>query len=193
MENIKLLINLYKGDTMKSLFTLLFLLFVVYIFYSFFGNLKLTILLGLIFLMIASILFFQEREEKKRQERLKQAGMHEIDLMKGIDFEDYLIILFKGLGYRVKGTPASGDYGADFIIEGPKRIVVQAKRYKKPVGIRAVQEILSALTYYDAVEAWVITNNYYTEPAKKLAQKSGVKLIDRNELTELIIQLKAPS
>ncbi|UOE58242.1 restriction endonuclease (plasmid) [Cytobacillus oceanisediminis] len=138
-------------------------------------------------------LIFQVWREKQREERLRKAGMYEIDSMSGKDFEDFLFLLFKQSGYRVRRTPASGDYGADLILEGPQKIVVQAKRYNKSVGVRAVQEVASACTYYDAEVAWVITNNYYTAPAERLAEKSGVRLIDRNELTDFILQLKESS
>lgn len=173
------------------LYYVLLMSVLIFGFYVFIGNPIITVLLGFLVLIMGSLLILHTWQEKQRQERLRQAGMHEIDCMSGKDFEDYLLLLFNKLGYyRVNGTPASGDYGADLIIEEPRRIVVQAKRYKKRVGVRAVQEIASARTYYDAAEAWVITNNYYTEPAERLAKKSGIRLIDRNELVDLIIQLK---
>ena len=43
------------------------------------------------------------------------------------------------------------------------KIVVQAKRYNSKVGMSAIQEVYTAKKYYKADEAWVITNNYYTE------------------------------
>ncbi|WP_345655988.1 restriction endonuclease, partial [Streptomyces tremellae] len=66
-------------------------------------------------------------------------------------------------------------------------VVIQAKRYKSKVGIKAVQEINSARDYYSAQEAWVITNNFFTLQAIKLAESTGVKLIDRNGLADLIL------
>ncbi|WP_286181151.1 restriction endonuclease [Bacillus sp. ISL-37] len=54
-------------------------------------------------------------------------------------------MLFNRLGYKVKPTPASNNFGADLIIESPLRIVIQAKRYKIKVGIKAVQEINSLI------------------------------------------------
>ena len=41
-----------------------------------------------------------------------------------------------------KVLPPSGDYGADLVLDNKKgRTVVQAKRYSKPVGVKAVQEV----------------------------------------------------
>src|SRR5690554_670513 len=61
-----------------------------------------------------------------RQKTYRDSGIDKIDKMKGIDFEKTLAVLFRDLGYRVIETPASGDFGADLIIEKYKeRIVVQ--------------------------------------------------------------------
>ncbi|MFK9092798.1 restriction endonuclease [Bacillus salipaludis] len=44
-------------------------------------------------------------------------------------------------------TSVTGDYGADLVLSTTdKKIVVQAKRYNKKVGLKAVQEIVSAKT-----------------------------------------------
>ncbi|MED1202581.1 restriction endonuclease [Heyndrickxia acidicola] len=80
----------------------------------------------------------------------------------GIQFERYLLVLFKQLGYKVQTTPSTNDYGADLVLDGRDgRIVVQAKRYKNNVGIKAVQEIVSAKIYYSANRAWVVTNSHF--------------------------------
>lgn len=118
-----------------------------------------------------------------RESKLRQSGIYEVDKMSGRKFEDYLKVLLSSRGYNVTLTPASGDYGADLILSSKdKRIIVQAKRFKKKVGIKAVQEIASAKSYYNADECWVITNNFFTPNAIKLATSNRVKLIDRNEL-----------
>jgi restriction system protein len=121
------------------------------------------------------------------EERLSKAGIQDIDLMDGIEFEQYLEMLFKKLGIPSRRTQASSDFGADLILEGKERIVIQVKRYQTKVGIRAVQEINSARDYYRAEEAWVITNNFYTTPAIVLAESTNVKLIDRYGLVDLIL------
>lgn len=109
--------------------------------------------------------------------------MLEVDNMTGIVFEEFLKGLLKHKGYKVRLTSTTGDYGADLILSAnDKKIVVQAKRYKRKVGIKAVQEIVSAKNYYNADECWVITNNYFTIPAVNLADSNHVVLIDRDLL-----------
>jgi len=124
-----------------------------------------------------------------RERRLKKSGILEVDKMSGRKFEEYLQVLLKAKGYYVELTPASGDYGADLILSiKDKKIIVQAKRYKGNVGIRAVQEIASAKSYYKADECWVITNSFFTEQARKLASSNKVRLIDRKQLMSWMLQ-----
>jgi len=126
--------------------------------------------------------------------RLKQSGMEEVDQMSGDRFEEYLKVLFKKKGYHVHLTPKSGDFGADLILSTKsQKIVVQAKRYKRNVGVKAIQEVVSAKNYYSASEAWVVTNSNFTEPAKKLAKANQVRLIDRELLMNWMLRTKKAS
>lgn len=121
---------------------------------------------------------------------MKKSGIRDIDFMDGFQFERYLALLFEANGYKVKLTPERGDYGADLILKYKgEKIVVQAKRHKAKVGIKAIQEIVSAKLYYKADSAWVITNNFYSKPARELASSNGVKLLDRNDLMMLMHKL----
>ncbi|OME75934.1 hypothetical protein BK120_30180 [Paenibacillus sp. FSL A5-0031] len=142
---------------------------------------------GVIFAGYAVIIFSINQTQI---ERLKRSGIAKIDKMEGRQFEKYLGHLFKAHGYVVEVTQASGDYGADLIIlKAGKKIVVQAKRYSKNVGLKAVQEVHTALNHYGASEAWVVTNSDYTEQAYTLAKSNGVRLIMRQQLIELILAI----
>lgn len=111
--------------------------------------------------------------------------LKKIDKMSGRSFELYLKAQFERLRYRVTLTEASNDYGADLILKKRgKKIVVQAKRYDKNVGIAAVQEVIGAVAYYDADEAMVVTNQYFTKNAYNLAKQNNVALWTRKELKE---------
>lgn len=126
-----------------------------------------------------------------RQQKLKKSGILEVDKMKGKVFEEYLQVLLRNKGYKVNLTAATGDYGADLVLTTKdKKVVVQAKRYKKKVGLKAVQEVVSAKNYYKADECWVVTNNYFTEPAVKLARSNNVTLINRDLLIKWMLEIK---
>jgi len=118
---------------------------------------------------------------------LKRAGIFDVDKMTGVEFEDFLATYFRERGYRVNLTATKGDFGADLILEkSGRRIVVQAKRYRKNVGIKAVQEVVGAIAHYRADSGMVITNSYFTPSAKKLARSNRVKLVDRDRLIQML-------
>ncbi len=132
-----------------------------------------------------------DKKRKKWEEKVRKSNINEIDKMPGKVFEDYLKLIFKSRGYKVHTTKTSGDFGADLILTtGSRKIVVQVKRYKNKVGLQAVQEVVSSREYYHANECWVITNNYFTAPAEKLAAVNRVNLINREELIDWITDEK---
>ncbi len=146
------------------------------------------IILGLCF--VGFIIFIMLRNAK-RNERLRLSGINEIDKMDGVVFEKYLREIYLQKGYKVSLTSVTGDYGADLILEkNNEKIVIQAKRYAKNVGIKAVQEVKAAQFHYKANEAWVVSNNNYTSAAISLAKSTNVKLISRDELIELSLSIK---
>jgi len=122
---------------------------------------------------------------------MKKSGIRDIDRMKGYQFEAYLQVLFKELGYRPVVTQKSGDYGADVVLKGKNKIVIQAKRYgyRHNVSMDAVREVLAAMFFYKADEAWVITNSFFTKQAKTLAKACGVTLLNRYELEKFIVKI----
>ncbi|MDD4562692.1 MAG: restriction endonuclease, partial [Syntrophomonadaceae bacterium] len=123
--------------------------------------------------------------------RLSQSGINDIDKMDGKTFEKYLEVLFKKLGYRVERTRYVGDYGADLVVwKNGIKTVIQAKRYKNKVGVKAIQEAVAAKGYYQCDEAMVVTNSFYTKQAEKLAQANEVKLWNRDDLVRELLSVK---
>lgn len=123
--------------------------------------------------------------------RYAKSGIADIDKLSGKEFEQYLEILFQKLGYQVKRTPYQGDYGADLILrQGDEKTVVQAKRYKSSVGVKAVQEAVASKEYYQCDKAMVVTNSYFSRQARTLAKANQVKLWDRDELVARLIASK---
>ena len=157
-----------------------------------FGLIYLLIILNMLFslyLLISGISALIA--EKEYEKNLSKSNIIEIDRMQGYEFEVFLKTLFIKLGYSAEVTKKSGDFGADLILDkNETKIVVQSKRYDNHVGVKAVQEIYSSMSYYCANEAWVVTNNYFTRQAKELANNNGVRLIDREELVKLIAKTK---
>lgn len=143
-----------------------------------------------VFSDIAALVFDKLTDEDQRK-RLLDSGILEVDEMTGKEFEIFLNIHFRNLGYSVTLTQDSQDYGADLILyKNGSKTVVQAKRSKNPVGIKAVQEVAGAVRHYKGNKGRVITNNRFTENACKLAQSNDVELWDRKKLIEFILTAK---
>lgn len=134
-----------------------------------------------------TILTKKQREQDAWQRAHGYARAEDLDRLRGSEFESYLAGLFRAQGYAVELTPVSGDYGADLIlVKNGHRIAVQAKRYVGSVGVAAVQEALSGQAYYRCDTAWVVTTGAFTTNAVELAKKSGVKLIGRSDIGNLM-------
>lgn len=112
----------------------------------------------------------------------------EIDEMDGYKFEEFMKQVYEQLGYSVYHTPFSGDQGADLILTSKEktRIAVQVKRYSGKVSNSAVQEVVASKGFYKCTEGIVVTNSYFTDSAKQLAEANLIDLVDRNELEKLI-------
>ncbi|MFZ2497529.1 MAG: restriction endonuclease [Methanosarcina sp.] len=117
-----------------------------------------------------------------------QHSLAEIDQMKGYEFEKCMQDVFERLGYSVEQTPLSCDQGADLILTSKKgtRTAVQVKRYSSKVSNKAVQEVVAAKGFHKCTEGIVVTNNYFTNPARQLAEANNIDLMDRNELMQMI-------
>jgi len=139
-------------------------------------------------------LHHKQDEHERWQENYGSLHVDELKKLSGTEFEVYLAKLFKSQGYLVEMTPLTGDYGADLILyKEQQRIAVQAKCYTGSVGVTAVQEALSGMAYYRCHSAWVVTTGNYTANAIELARQSNVRLLSRNELGQLIVQMQSPT
>ena len=97
-------------------------------------------------------------------------GMAAIDAMTGTEFEDYVAARMQRAGWQITFTPASGDYGVDLIAgKDDKSVAVQCKRLGKPVGIAAVQQVVSGARHHDCTKSIVVSNQEFTDAAKRLA------------------------
>jgi len=138
------------------------------------------------------VLSKKQREQNDWQRQFGAAQAAELDQLSGVEFEQFLAGLFRAQGYAIELTPISGDYGADLILsKDGNRIAVQAKRHIGSVGVKAVQEALSGQSYYQCHTAWVITTGAFTINALELAKKSGVKMIGRSDIGNLMAKHKA--
>lgn len=146
------------------------------------------IMIGIIILFAAYLFCRWMLKIMKLKPKEADRTIDEIDKMTGEEFELFTAAVLKGCGFIIEElTNTTGDYGADIIVSFAQiRIAVQCKRYSHPVGVKAVQEVISAMKHYDCEEAIVITNNYFTNQAEILAEDNEVvTLWDRNKLIQM--------
>lgn len=111
-----------------------------------------------------------------------------IDKLSGKQFEDLLQNILPSLGFTIiERTRITGDFGADIIANRDnKRFAIQAKRYNRAVGIRAVQEAYAAKSYFKTDYCMVATNQAFTMAARELAVSCGCLLLGRTEIQQII-------
>jgi predicted AAA+ superfamily ATPase len=104
--------------------------------------------------------------------------MSQLDNMEGHRFEFACADILKMNGfYDVKVTQGSGDYGVDIIArKGMRKYAIQCKCYSHKLDNKPIQEVIGGLAYYGCNKGVVMTNQYFTEPAKQLAKVNGTEM-----------------
>lgn len=150
--------------------------------------LKVVLRLILLPIIIVWLIMCKFQAKRKRSNSaIEIYHLSQIDSLTGEEFERLLMNIFEKQGYEVELTKRSHDYGADLIMKKNNTIsIVQAKCYGKNIGIKAVQEIISAKVHYRAEEMFVATNRYFSKDAVVLASEHNVKLIDRDVISVLV-------
>lgn len=106
--------------------------------------------------------------------------------MTGKEFELFCAMKFEKEGWKVSPTKDGADQGVDLVIEKSNRkIAIQCKKYGRPVGNKAVQEVKSGMDFYNAQKGVVITNSTFTKSAQELAKATNIQLLHFDETHEL--------
>lgn len=73
---------------------------------------------GLIITASVMIIFLVKYIPYSRKvKKLKRSGIHDIDIMTGDQFEEFLVVLFRLQGFNAKKTKRTRDQGADVILK----------------------------------------------------------------------------
>ena len=109
------------------------------------------------------------------------------DRMDGHTFEHYCAGLLRKNGFHhVEVTRGSGDQGIDILAwKHRKKYGIQCKCYSYYLGNKAIQEAYAGMKFYECDVAAVLTNQYFTNSAVALSEKTDVLLWNRSVLEEL--------
>lgn len=104
----------------------------------------------------------------------------------GIEFEKKCQEKLISIGFENVSMTNHTDYGADLIAyEGNIKYIFQCKIVKQKQGVKAVQEILGAKTFYKANKTVVISQSGFTKQATELAQTNLCYLISGDDFFSL--------
>ena len=139
-------------------------------------------LLSCIFVLIFIFMLYKKLHKKY--------SMKKLDSMSGSEFEYACAKILKRNGFKkVAVTQGSGDFGVDILAyKNGVKYAVQCKRYSRKLNNSAIQEVIGGLAFYDCEKGAVMTNQYFTEPAKALAEVNDIELWDRDILAKWILK-----
>lgn len=116
--------------------------------------------------------------------------LRHVDVMDGIEFEEYIANMLKSQGYTNIQLTEQYDYGVDIIAsKNGIRWGIQVKRYSGLVKAEAVRQVVTGLRMYGCDRAMVITNSVFSRVAVRLAEGNDCVLVDRTRLSKMEIAL----
>ena len=113
-------------------------------------------------------------------------------------FECIVEQLYKEMGFRTELTPEKADGGRDIVAEkndaGKKeKTLIECKRYRKPVGVKIVRELLGVISSEKVNKGVIATSSSFTRGAKELAlDNPRIELISGNRLVPLFNEYLGP-
>ena len=140
-------------------------------------NLKIAaIIIGILF--VVYLIFSLYRKFNKKY------SIKQLDNMDGHRFEYACADILRSNGFKnVKVTQGSGDFGVDIIAsKNGLKYAVQCKCYSNKLNNKPIQEVIGGMAYYNCSKGAVMTNQYFTEPARELARVNNIELWDRDIL-----------
>ena len=128
---------------------------------------------------------------------LGKKQVQELQKLTPTQFEEYIAVLFKSLGYNTRVTGGKSDGGVDVEAEKDGHVhYIQCKKYissKVPVG--AIRDFYGAIAdRIDGGKGYFITTNVFTLEAEKFAENKPIELIDKFKLMEYmkLVNVSAP-
>lgn len=140
---------------------------------------------------------FRSRRAAEERRAERERGIASTDHLSGPEFEQWTARLLTRTGFRDVTVPGgSGDLGADIIARAPdgRRTVVQCKRYSKNVPSSDMQKFAGTCRNIHRAElALFITTAGFSKPARALAARVDIVLVDRDMLAAWAADRRLPT
>ena len=119
------------------------------------------------------------------------------DALNGMSWQEFEMLVgeaFRLQGFGVAETGGGGaDGGVDLVLSrASEKFLVQCKQWKAyKVGVDVVRELYGVMAAKGATGGFVVTSGSFTEDARAFAEGRNVKLVDGQQLFDLIKQARA--
>lgn len=114
-------------------------------------------------------------------------SVKELDDLPAGEFEEMTAELFRALGYVAHRTKMIGDHGVDVIVKAKdgKKMVVQCKRWRGPVGEPVVRDFYGVMQHEKAAKGAIFATHGFTDIAIEWAKGKPLLLYDGKKFLEL--------
>ncbi len=129
----------------------------------------------------------QERLAKKRKEKaIKQKTYNYWSKLDPYIFEKEIAKLFSNFNYGTMVTKGSDDGGVDILLKkNSKRIAVQCKRQKSPVGPKVVRELYGVIISEGFDYGVVVCTGGFSEKSKSFVNGKNILLVGMERIVEM--------
>ncbi len=151
-------------------------------------------------LMVLALAFRVMVDLMSRRSRIKwflgKKQVQELQKLTPAQFEEYIAVLFKSLGYETRVTGGKGDGGVDVeaVKDGHVHYIQCKKFITSKVPVSAVRDFYGAIAdRVDGGKGYFITTNVFTLDAEKFAEDKPIELVDKFKLMEYMNMVNAPA
>ncbi len=205
--NEKQKVGYQKRETKKGVIVVILIFgFCVFLFWNFKGYAFLIIfILGWVWVLLDSFIYnFKKTGTKKHAysfhplsgnlENYKKAKelyeRYQSNFwfsLSGHKFEKEVANILRNLGYKVILTKGSGDQGVDIFVDDidGKKIVIQCKAHKNPVGPNIIRELQGVVIHFKADKGVLINLGGFTKGVRNFVENKNLYLVDVKDIINL--------
>jgi restriction endonuclease Mrr len=132
----------------------------------------------------------RQREERENRYIARFQRLNQLGTMSPREFEEFIALLFRRMGYAVRITTASVDKGIDLFLERDGRTaIVQCKKYKGKVGQPVVRDFYGTMIHNRVHQGYIVTTGRFSLPAQNWTRGKQIHLVDGAELMDWVESL----
>jgi hypothetical protein len=153
-----------------------------------------TILIGIIIgcLFIGMIYLLVKEALRKRQlYDLQTIDRSTINNLSPVGLERLVGQIYQDLGYEVKVSEGRKDHGIDVSARKEnKLIIVQCKKWNKPVGEPEIRDLHGVRHHVGATGAAMVSTSGFTQPAFNYARQNKIHLLGKEQLVDMVYKIR---